>query len=192
MTLLDADIRAALHRRLEGRYGGDPGVRVVDEMNVVGGRCRVDVAVINGRLEGFEIKSERDSLRRLARQAEAYGRVFDRMTIVCAERHLERTIVTVPSWWGVAVARVGCEGRLHLVAERTARTNRAVEPKAVACLLWRDEALGALEELGVANGLRSKPRRVLWEALAEELPSTKLRALVREMLRARRGWLAAG
>jgi hypothetical protein len=187
--MLDTDIRATLHARLEGRYGGDPEVRVVDEMNVIGGRSRIDVAVINGRLEGFEIKSERDSLKRLARQATGYGQVFDRMTIICAERHLERTLAEVPGWWGVEVATATRDGTVRLVRERAARANPGVEPEAVARLLWREEALAALEDLGRAKGLRSKPRRVLWAALAEELPPRMLGALVRERLRTRTDWL---
>ena len=190
--MLDADIRAVLRERLDGRYGCDPEVRVVDEMNVDGGQSRVDVAVINGRLEGFEIKSERDSLKRLTRQAEGYGRVFDRMTIICAQCHLESTLAEVPDWWGVEVVEVGRDGSVRIVRRRTARANRGVEPAAVARLLWRDEALAALENLGRADGLRSKPRRVLWATLAEELAPTKLRAMVREHLRARRDWLTVG
>lgn len=189
--MLDADIRAALHERLLRRYGRDPEVRVVNEMTVAGGRSRVDVAVINGRLEGFEIKSEGDSLKRLARQAEGYGRVFDRMTIVCAELHLKQALEVVPPWWGVEIAKPDPNGTVRIIQQRAPRANRRVEPEAVAGLLWRGEALAALETLGIADGLRSKPRRVLWAALVEQMAPTKLRALVREALRARTSWLVA-
>ncbi len=187
----DPEIRMALHTRLAMREAGKSDVRIVDEMAVMSGECRVDVAVINGRLEGFEIKSERDSLARLPRQAAAYGLVFDRMTVLCAERHLEHITSTVPTWWGIEIASQG-DDEIRLRRVRSAKANRNIEPKAIAQLLWHAEALEALEALGIAKGVRSKPRDVLWTALAESMTTRDLRRLVRERLRARADWLARG
>jgi len=186
----DPDIRAELHRRLRLRHGSDPNARIVDEMSVLTGECRIDVALINGRLEGFEIKSDGDSLARLPRQAMAYGRVFDRLTMVCAERHVDSAVSLLPEWWGIEVAEQR-GSRTRIIRKRAARANPALEPQAIAQLLWRAEALSALEKLDAAQGLRSKPRRTLWSALAEAAPRHQLRAMVRETLRARRGWLTA-
>jgi hypothetical protein len=55
-------------------------------------------------------------------------------------------------------------------------------------LLWRDEALRILEANGLAAGLRSKPRRYLWNALAENIKLSDLRELVRMHLKSRRRW----
>lgn len=187
----DPEIRAELHRRLSRRHAGAEEVRIVNEMPVLAGACRIDVAVINGRLEGFEIKSDGDRLGRLPRQAAAYGLVFDRLTVICAECHLDQALATLPAWWGVEVASA-IAGRAQIIRKRQARANPAVKPEAVAQLLWRNEALEALDELGAADGLWSKPRRVLWTALATSMPRHKLRAVVRERLVARRGWLVAG
>jgi len=186
----DPEIRAELHRRLQLRHGSDPNVRIVDEMGVLTGECRIDVALINGRLEGFEIKSDGDNLTRLPHQALTYGRVFDRLTMVCAERHLEAIFALLPEWWGIEVAeqRGTCT---RITRKRAARANPAVEPRAIAQLLWRSETLAALEEMNAARGLRNKPRRTLWSALADTAPRRELRALVRDTLRARQGWLAA-
>lgn len=187
----DPQIRAELHRRLRGRLGEGSEVRIVDEMNVLRGRCRIDVAAINGRLEGFEIKSAGDSLARLDRQADAYGRVFDRLTMVCAERHLEAVLAQLPEWWGIEVVEER-RASIRIVRRRPARANPGVDLQAVVQLLWRSEVLAALEQMDAARGLYSKPRRTLWAALAEALGPRELRALVREALRARRGWLAGG
>lgn len=186
----DPEIRAELHRRLRLRHGGDPDVRIVDEMGVLAGECRIDVALINGRLEGFEIKSDGDSLARLPRQAVAFGQVFDRLTMVCAERHLESALNLLPDWWGVEVVERH-RTSTRIVRKRAARANPTVESQAIAQLLWRSEALAALEARDGARGLRSKPRRTLWSTLAETTPRRELRLLVRETLRARRDWLAA-
>src|SRR5665213_2602297 len=51
---------------------------------------RADVVVIGATIEGFEIKTERDSLKRLPRQAEAYTRIFDRCHAVLAHRHVDK------------------------------------------------------------------------------------------------------
>lgn len=186
----DPEIRTELHRRLRLRHGSDPDSRIVDEMTILAGEHRIDVALINGRLEGFEIKSDVDSLARLPRQALAYGRVFDRLTVICTERHLESAFTLLPDWWGVEVAEESKVGT-RIVRRRAPKANPAVEPHALAQLLWRSEALAALEARNVAGGLRSKPRRTLWSALAETMPRRELRLLVRQTLRSRRGWLAA-
>jgi hypothetical protein len=187
----DSDIRAVLHSRLETRHGGDPKTRIVDELGVLMGDSRVDVAVINGKLEGFEIKSDRDRLVRLPRQADAYSQVFDRMTVVCCERHAAGVALCVPDWWGIEVARSGNRGT-RIVRLRSPRANPGVEPGAVVQLLWRDEALDELERIDRADGLRSKPREVLWGALADALPPRTLRAVVRDRLRARKDWRVRG
>jgi hypothetical protein len=189
--LRDSDIRAALHLRLQTQHQDDPATQIVNEMGVLKGGCRIDVAVINGRLEGFEIKSDRDTLDRLPRQAEAYGRVFDRVTAVCGPRHVEEAKLYVPCWWGIAAAQP-TDGGVRIVQRRSPRTNPNVEPEAVVQLLWREETLAALEMLGKADGLRSKPRQVLWRALAETQSPRALRRLVRKQLRAREGWPTAG
>lgn len=185
--LRDSDIRAALHDRLGARHRDDSETRIVDELGVLMGDSRVDVAVINGKLEGFEIKSDRDRLARLPRQAEAYGRVFDRMTVVCSERHVAGVSRCVPDWWGLEVATI-VNGQPRITRLRPTRANPGVEAGAVVQLLWRDEAMDELEKLDRATGLRSKPRRVLWDALATALPARTLRAVVRERLRAREDW----
>jgi hypothetical protein len=184
----DREIRHVLHARLAAQHAGDSATRIVDELGLLRGASRIDVAVINGRLEGFEIKSEKDTLERLPHQLEAYRRVFDRLTVICAERHLESALKLAPWWCGVEVAKPGRAKVLHLRRARESRANREVEPDAVAQLLWRDELIDALEELGEAGGLRSKPRAVLRGALVASLPPTRLRALVRDRLRAREGW----
>jgi hypothetical protein len=185
--LRDADIRAALHTRLAGEHAGDENTLVVDEMGLCCGAARVDVAVVNGVLHGYEIKSEADRLDRLAKQQEAYGAVFDAVTLVTCRNHLTKARAAVPGWWGLETARV-VDGQVELRRIRKPRPNRDVQPASVAALLWRDEALAILERHQAARGLRSKPRRVLEGALASHLPLATLTAEVRSALRARDGW----
>lgn len=186
----DIDIRRALREQLERDYGDDPATLLVDELGVDEGSFRIDVALVNGAFQGFEIKSPRDTLVRLPAQARAYGRVFDALTLLVTARHLDSALELLPEWWGVIIADHR-EGKVELAEHRGPTSNPGVDPYAIAQLLWRGEALEVLEEHGLARGRRRKPRRELWATLATELPSDRLGAIVRERLRARRSWRPA-
>jgi hypothetical protein len=189
VTLMrEHEIRSALRDRLEAQFASEPGTLFIDELGIEEGAARVDLAVVNGELHAFEIKSPVDSLVRLPAQAAAYGRVFDRITLVVADRHEAAAVAVLPRWWGVVV----CDRAepSALTTRRLARRNSTIDPFAVAQLLWRDEALVALEQRELARGLRSKPRRELWRALADGVPLADLQAMVRDVLRARRTWRA--
>ncbi|MBN1529478.1 MAG: sce7726 family protein [Thermoleophilaceae bacterium] len=185
--MVDRDIRAALDGVLQAAHDDDPETLVLDELGVCEGEARVDLAVINGAIAGFEIKSDRDTLTRLPRQVVAYNRVFDYVTIIVGERYRRSARSLVPRWWGIMLASDADDG-VELAPVRQARRNRAVEPYAVAQLLWREEALKLLEVYDLAGGVRSKPRHVLWRRLAGELSGDVLAREVRERLRARAGW----
>lgn len=185
----DRQVRQAVLARLTGLHHGESGTRIVQEMGLAAGAVRVDVAVINGVLHGYEIKSPADTLSRLPEQAAVYSRVCDRVTIVTAEAHLAKLRDLIPSWWGVwTIGAVDGEPALTEVA--TPGDNPTLDPYAVAQLLWRDEALQLLEEHGLAAGLRSRPRSALWRALAEALPLERLGQEVRSILRNRPAWRA--
>jgi hypothetical protein len=162
---------------------------VVDEFDLAGA-ARVDIAVVNGALAGIEIKSERDSLRRLARQVDAYGLVFDEVTVVAAQRHLRHVLEQVPAWWTV-ISVNGVPGEVDFNIERTGATNVSIDTEQLLWLLWRDELLDELATRHLLKGLRSKPRQVLCQRLASELDVDEIRSLVRNRLRARRKWRAA-
>ena len=71
-----------------GDAQNDPQTLIVEELGIRQGAARVDVAVVNGSLHGYEIKSARDTLERLPKQSELYSSVFDTITLVTAENHL--------------------------------------------------------------------------------------------------------
>ena len=145
---------------------------------------------MNGVIHGYEIKSESDTLARLHAQTSAYNRALDRVTMVCGSNHLLAVDRMIPHWWGIQVAEMN-EGMLRLSPVRTEGDNPDPEPFAQAQLLWRDEALAALEARDLAAGHRSKPRRALWRLLAVHIDAAELGALVRDTLRSRRDWRVA-
>src|SRR5262245_26146770 len=58
----DAEIRHALRAYLRARYADKPGTAILDELAICRGQVRVDLAVVNGSVHGYEIKSDRDTL----------------------------------------------------------------------------------------------------------------------------------
>jgi len=173
---------------LDAEHENDPNTRVIDELALCG-RVRVDVAVVNGYLAGFELKSERDNLRRLPTQVEVYSQVLDRATLVVAERHHGHAVDLLPEWWGVMIASHAGDG-VRLDVERVGEVNGSVDPLAIVSLLWHAETLELLESIDAADGVRSKPRAAAWQRLVEAVETHELQGLVRNRLKARQGWRA--
>src|SRR5260370_36720159 len=99
----DRDVRKALRAQLILEHRGEPDTLMIQEMAIPRGAARIDIAVVNGWLHGYEIKSDLDTLVRLVSQRDAYCGVFDRVTLVVGERHVRDAIEFVPDWWGIRV-----------------------------------------------------------------------------------------
>lgn len=180
----DADIRPALRARLQAKHADTKDSVVLEELGLCRGRVRVDLAVVNGLLHGFEIKSDRDTLRRLGGQVDVYSKVFDRTTIVVGERHVADTLAVVPDWWGVL--RIdAAPSRPRFRAIRRGRKNPGRDPRALVELLWLDEAIELLARRGAARGVRGKPRRIVWDRVCEHFSVDEIAAAVRTRLKAR-------
>lgn len=165
------------------------GDLIVDEFLLAYGAARADVALVNGRLEGFEIKAGNDTLTRLPSQVEAYDRVFEFSWVVTTKEHLPGVRQIVPREWGLMVATSdGTVGTLKPV--RSAKRNNKREADHLARLLWRGELLAKLEALGLPKGLKSKPKIALYAALAAALPVHELADYVRTCLKSREDWRA--
>jgi len=186
----DALMRAATKQVLLLQHKGDAETVIVEELGIQHGLSRIDLAVVNGELHGFELKSDRDTLARLPEQTETYGRVLDRVTLVIGERHLRRAVEMVPEWWGIRVARVEAP-ELHFSDLKVAINNPSLDARCVAMLLWRDEALDLLEELGRARGMYSKCKAEIYSTLIEAVSLDHLRGRVRKCLRQRSNWRSA-
>jgi hypothetical protein len=180
----DSLIREALLTRLQGQYRGEVNTVFVHELGLLKGQVRVDLAVVNGVLHGYEIKSDRDTLRRLSAQVARYGQVLDRATLVVGTRHVEQALALVPPWWEVLVAKV-VRGKIRLVRQRRGLRNRTRDPRALVELLWLDHALALVEARGGARGYRSKSRSVVWDRVCELYNVDEIASAVRGHLKAR-------
>jgi len=185
--LTDRAIRRAIHDELLPPFLMCGHALIVDEMAVCGGDSRVDLAVINGQVHGFEIKSEADTLERLGKQSESYNRVFDTMTIICGEKHTQKVLSAVPEWWGVCTARIHF-GRVQLTRLRFSEANLNVDRYYLAQMLWKDELTRLLAEVGIVKGVSSKPCRKLWNLVSEAFTTSELQSRVRHILKSRQCW----
>lgn len=184
----DEQIRKQFHLKRLLRYHGDSEAVVVDELGLKHGRCRADIAVINGDFIGYEIKSDNDSLRRLPEQIDIYSAVFDRASVIVGEKHACAVKSLIPKWWGLILATQGPRGGVAFTVKQKAGLNCSVDPFSVAQLLWRDEVAGVLEALGAEKKTLRAPRKVLYHCLASEIDISELRRQVRLCLKARTGW----
>jgi plasmid stability protein len=185
----DLDLRKALRVRAAQHHAADPEARIVEELEL-GLTARADVIVLNGRIEGYEIKSDHDSLVRLAHQAAAYEAVCDRVWLVTTERFAAPAIERLPVWWGVLVARTKGE-TVSLVRRRAARAHPRQSQAALLELLWRDE-LAELCGRYAPQAVRARSTSsALRDAIIETDASAKrLASDVRAALLIREGWRA--
>ena len=171
-------------------HASDSSTILVEELGLCQGDARVDLAVISTFIHGYEIKSERDTLARLADQQKIYNRVLDQVTLVASTRHLAKTERIVPSWWGLSEAHNVC-GKVTIREIRPAEKNPNIDPAALVQLLWRNEALTLLRARGLHKDVANKRRAFLWERLEKCLSVAELRSAVTQHIRLRQHWRPA-
>src|SRR5580704_1119851 len=180
----DSDVRHAVKDWLGAKYAHDANSYMVEEMGVWSGTVRIDIAIINGSLSGYELKSDRDTLERLPNQRDVYSRVFDFLHLVVGQRHAEKAEKLLPKWWGIKIAVAGADG-IALLPYRAPAPNPSPDPYLIAELLSKEEAVGVLEAFGMDKGWKSKKIRLIHERLAAELQLDKLKDQVRAALKNR-------
>ena len=184
----DVDIRQNFHKKILRRQHAQKDTLVIDELGLNHGKCRADIAVINGHLAAYEIKSNNDSLRRLEEQVKSYNAVFDRISIVVGDRYINSIQNYIPEWWGVIVSLRGPKGAVNFDIIREARTNKNIDPISIAQLLWRNEAEEILQQKKLSPRILRQPRAILYEYLVNTLNICELRRLVREYFKKRKNW----
>lgn len=184
----DTDIRAALHAKRLQRMKSQPDTLVIDELGLAHARSRIDVAVINGCIHGYEIKSDRDTLDRLATQIDVYRQTLQKLTIVAAPKHIAGVMSSAPEWCGVIAAEQGPRGGISFHVLRNAVTNPETDPVMMAHLLWRDEVIDLLRKAGHAPKDLQRPRKQLYEMLCEAMTLREITASIRAFMAQRQTW----
>lgn len=148
------------------------------------GACKADLVILNATATVYEIKSERDSLTRLANQVENYKRVFARVYVIASESHVKGVIDTVPD--DVGVMMLSSRYRIATVREAKDRPDR-ICPATLFESLRSAEAGAILKSLGVAvpdvpNTQRHAAMRECFEGLD---PTVVHVAMVKTLKRSR-------
>jgi hypothetical protein len=180
----EAEIRSALLLYLRTRHIHEPDTIVLKELGLLRRFARADVAVVNGILHGYEIKSDRDSLRRLNRQIPVYNNIFDRVTLVVGQRHGKGIDKVVPEWWEI-LDITGHGADVHLACRRPGGYNKQRSARALVELLWLDASLKLLDAHGGTKGYRSRSRCEVWDRLCEVCTIDEISAAVRAALKTR-------
>lgn len=184
----DRDVRRALHQKVLMDHHGDINTLVLDELGLRHGTCRVDIAVVNSFLHGYEIKSDADTLARLPGQVSIYSAVLDRVTLVVGKTHITKAEAVIPEWWGIKVVTTGPRGGISFETYRPVNLNPKIDPVALAELLWRPEVVSILKKLDAPARILRKPRASLYQHLAEVLRLEELRRVIRHCLKVREKW----
>ena len=179
----EESVRAALRQRVAG--GKEADALLIDELGLLQGNARIDLVVVGDHLHGYEIKTSRDDLRRLVSQANLYSRVFDRVTLVCDDRHVSRALKMVPHWWEVLRIASAASGPGFRTARR-GRRNPQRDVRALVELLWREAAIALLAKRRTLRGLRGKSRAHLWDSICELFKADEVAVAVRAHLKATR------
>ncbi len=188
--LRDQNFRSTLKAHLSKQEFvlNDPQCLVIDELGLCQGNARIDVAVLNGKVHGYEIKSDMDTLERVESQLSVYTKIFDYLTFVVGEKHIVNIEEKIPDWCGISMVFKNGKDEIKLRQIRRAKRNKNVDPYSLVQLLWKNEAIALLRKFGNLRGIQSKPRKVLWERLATDVSAKQLSSYVRETLKSRKGW----
>lgn len=179
----DQDIRTILHSYLEKQNKFIIDTIIVDELNIKNGLARIDVAVINGSIHGYEIKSEVDTLNRLSNQIEHYNSSLEKITIAVNSNHKEKVFDTVPEWWGV----IEVNENYKVLELRKPKENPLLKISDLLLFLWKDEMIKILEKYEVKYK-KSSNCSTLIETMTQNIEKEKLLHEVRQALKSRKNW----
>ena len=126
------------------------------------GRCKADVVILNGTGTVYEIKSERDSLNRLARQIDAYSRVFATVNVIVGENHLDYVETSMPDHVGIMV--LSRQYSISALKEADTDSGRT-DPAAIFDSINQKEAGLILNDAGIS--LPDVPNTQRYAALRE-------------------------
>ena len=135
--------KAALtHRVLLGKHNLNTACMLTEFR---AGVCKADLAILNGTMTVFEIKSERDTLARLERQISNYQGVFASVVVIVGENHVSAVAKATPR--DVGVLSLSKRYQISTVREAVDRPGR-ICPATVFDSLRIGEAKEILLRLG--------------------------------------------
>lgn len=186
--ITDKRIREALYRKKFARISQSSKTLIIDELGLLHARARVDIAVINGCIHGYEIKSEADTLKRFDHQLATYSTCLEKLTVVCAERHLTEVYSLAPKWCGILLVTKGPRSGLDFIVVRRPQMNPGLDRLKLAHLLWRPEVIDLLTRLDAPRALLKKSRVDMYHFVAQRLSASEISDYVHECFISRETW----
>ncbi|MFF2907930.1 sce7726 family protein [Paenibacillus sp. NPDC057934] len=185
--LKDVHVREVLLNELHKTFVESTDTRIINELGIDFGQSRIDVAVVNGILHGYEIKSESDNLNRLPNQMLYYNKLFERMTIVVDQKHFEHVVGIVPRWWGITVVK-SVKGKISFSTKRKGRRKTSQDKETLLKLLWKDELENLIDFLGYPKQMKKIKKSELLEIFNAETKLEVIRPFVYNALKNRQFW----
>lgn len=127
------------------------------------GSSKADLVILNGTATVYEIKSERDSLARLATQVENYKRVFAKVNVIASEMHLNGILETVPDDVGVM-----CLSKRYQITT----IREAIDSPSRICPVTVFESLRIAESIEILEAMG---------VMVPEVPNTQRHTILREL-----------
>lgn len=183
----DRIVRKAFHTSVLKKAHSSSDTFVVDELGLKNGLVRADIAVLNGKLVGYEIKTEKDNLERLPNQVDVYSQVFDNAFLVVCEKHLNRAVELIPDWWGIYIIQNRSNESFSFKCLRKSKLNIHKSSYALVQLLWKSEALEVLNDTG-KDFKPNVTKQCLYDEIVSHYDSTSLSQITLQYLKKRTDW----
>lgn len=154
--MTDKEIRLYVHKMLPvyESWFRDPFEKVIrHEMPLFD--SRVDIALIGQYMHGVEIKSERDTMKRLPSQIESYKKVFDYVLVVTEPKYREKVLEICPDWVSVWI----CHNENNGETIRHGRINIEKDGFSLCQLLWKEELINFIQR----QGFRCDKKSTKWK-----------------------------
>jgi hypothetical protein len=181
VPLSEREIKVAVIDYLNRKNALQDGV-VINEFPVANWSRRADLAVANGKLQAFEIKSDYDSLRRLDGQIALFATRFDKVVVVTTSRFLSAAVERLPPYVEIWEA-FRDNGSIDLRIARRGQTREIKNRHILASYLQKPELVSLLRSSGIeANAALSRDEM---EALLVGVPLVRLRSFVLDRLKQR-------
>jgi hypothetical protein len=157
---------------------------LINELPVANWSRRADIAVANGKLYAFEIKSDFDTLKRLDAQVTTYLDRFDKVTVVTTPKYASLVVKDMPKQVEIWVAKETSTGVSFAVARR-GQLSLVKNRRILAAFLHKSEIAHFLRQNGIAASPESSREDLA--APTDQLSVNKLRSFVLAAMKKRYG-----
>lgn len=182
LKMKDRDIRDLTLKELYQKHEGEKNTKIINEMGLINGQSRVDIAVVNGILHGYELKSESDNLLRLPQQIQNYNKIFERMTIVVDRKYVDAVGEIIPEWWGIKTIKKNKTGLITLKKGRKVKTQ---DEEALLNLLWKEEYNGLIDLLEYPKSYKKMRKKDLFNLVLNDKRQSIIKKYIYDALRCR-------